>query len=110
MNPILELKGGMRPVKNEGGGGGVSFPKDFSFDVSKLEWLIDRLEQVHKYWSVSRGIDKALVNIHYKRVVPKTGRVSVLFKERGKSQAETIRGGRFETCQDDNGQSYHRHA
>lgn len=109
MNPILELKGGMRPVKNEGGGGGVSFPKDFSFDVSKLEWLIDRLEQVHKYWSVSRGIDKALVNIHYKRVVPKTGRVSVLFKERGKTQAETIRGGRFETFQDDEGHFCHRH-
>ena len=109
MNPILELKGGMRPVKNEGGGGGVSFPKDFSFDVSKLEWLIDRLEQVHKYWSVSRGIDKALVNIHYKRVVPKTGRVSVLFKERGKTQAETIRGGHFEIFHDDEGHSCHRH-
>lgn len=109
MNPILELKGGMRPVRNPNGGGGVSFSKDFSFGVSKLERLIDRLKRVHKYWSVSRGIDKALVNIHYKRVVPKTGRVSVLFKERGKTQAETIRGGRFETCQDDNGQSYHRH-
>lgn len=109
MNPILELKGGMRPVKNPNGGGGVSFPKDFSFVVSKLERLIERLELVRKYWSVSRGIDKALVNIHYKRVVPKTGRVSVLLKERGKTQAETIRGGRFETCQDDNGQSYHRH-
>ena len=109
MNPILELKGGMRPVKNPNGGGGVSFPKDFSFVVSKLERLIERLELVRKYWSVSRGIDKALVNIHYKRVVPKTGRVSVLFKERDKTQAETIRGGRFETCQDDNGQSYHRH-
>lgn len=109
MNPILELKGGMRPVRNPNGGGGVSFSKDFSFGVSKLERLIDRLEQVHKYWSVSRGIDKALVNIHYKRVVPKTGRVSVLFEEKGKTQAETIRGGRFETCQDDNGQSYHRH-
>lgn len=109
MNPILELKGGMRPVKNENSGGGVSFPKDFSFSVSKLEWLIDRLKSVQKYWSVDRGIDKALVNVHYKRVVPKTGRITVLLKERGKTQAETIRGGRFEPIQDDNGYSYHRH-
>ena len=109
MNPILELKGGMRPVKNENGGGGVSFAKDFSFAVSKLEWLIGRLVSVQKYWSVDRGIDKALVNVHYKRVVPKTGRIAVLFKEQGKSQTETIRGGRFELVQDDNGHSYHRH-
>lgn len=109
MNPLLELKGGMRPVKNENGGGGVSFAKDFSFSVSMLEWLIGRLASVQKYWSADRGIDKALVNVHYKRVVPKTGRITVLLKERGKSQAETIRGGRFELVQDGNGHSYHRH-
>lgn len=109
MNPILELKGGMRPVKNENGGGGVNFAKDFTFEVTKLEWLIGRLAKVRDYWTESRGVDKALVNIHYKRVVPKTGRISVLFKERGKSQADTIRGGRFESQQDDNGHPYHRH-
>lgn len=109
MNPILELKGGMRPVKNENGGGGVSFPKDFSFSVAKLKWLIDRLKVVQKYWSIDRGIEKALVNVHYKRVVPKTGRVAVLFKERGRNQVETIRGGRFELVQDNDGRPYHRH-
>ena len=54
--PILELKGGMRPVKNEGGGGGVSFPKKFHFNVSAVDWLIERLTEVHQYWSVDRGI------------------------------------------------------
>ena len=65
MNPILELKGGMRPVKNEGGGGGVSFPKDFRFHVSAVDRLIARLTKVHQYWSsADRGIAKALVNVH----------------------------------------------
>ena len=62
--PILELKGGMRPVKNEGGGGGVSFPKNFHFNVSAVDRLIKRLTEVHQYWSVDRGIAKALVNVH----------------------------------------------
>ena len=109
MNPILELKGGMRPVKNEGGAGGVSFPKDFHFHVSAVDRLIERLTEVHRYWSsVDRGIAKALVNVHYKRVVPKTGRISVLLAEKGCSQAETIRGAKFETLYDD-GKAYHRH-
>ena len=107
--PILELKGGMRPVKNEGGGGGVSFPKKFHFNVSVVDWLIERLTEVHQYWSVDRGIAKALVNVHYKRVVPKTGRISALLAENGHNQAETIRGARFETLLDDNGEPYHRH-
>ena len=109
MNPILELKGGMRPVKNEGGGGGVSFPKDFHFHVSAVDRLIERLTEVHQYWSsADRGISKALVNVHYKRVVPKTGRISVLLAEKVCSQAETIRGAKFETLYDD-GKAYHRH-
>lgn len=107
--PILELKGGMRPVKNEGGGGGVSFPKKFHFNVSAVDWLIERLTEVHQYWSVDRGIAKALVNVHYKRVVPKTGRISELLAENGHAQAETICGARFETLYDDNGDPYHRH-
>ena len=108
--PILELKGGMRPVRNEGGGGGVSFPKDFHFHVSAVDRLIERLTEVQQYWSsVDRGIAKALVNVHYKRVVPKTGRISVLLAEKGCSQAETIRGAKFETLHDDNGNPYHRH-
>ena len=49
MNPILELKGGMRPMKNEGGGGGVSFPKDFHFHVSAVDQLIARLREVRRY-------------------------------------------------------------
>lgn len=109
MNPILELKGGMRPVTNKNKGGGFTFDKNFFLHVSSVGNLINSLKDVYTYWSTNRGIAKALVNVHYKRVVPKTRRISILLSEKGVSQVETVRGAKFEIAYDSTGNSYHRH-
>lgn len=94
LNEVLNLKGSYSSKNNEQKGGAVNLVKGGDFEVSKFLVLIEQLKQIYEEWSKIDLISGLLINVQYKRVIPKSSRVQVLLNQKGRSDS-TIVGARF---------------
>ena len=98
MNNLLQLTGQFHMNSNSGRGFHPSIGKNV-IAWEFLEKLYDELTIIHDFWEKNRQLGGALFSVHYKRVVPKTKRVTKLLTGKNASVNDTIVGAKF----DDNG-------
>lgn len=90
MNNILQLKGEFEYKKNPNKPGLPNMPKGGSIDYDHIIKLEKELCSIYNRWLNDSTINGALVSVHYKRIVAKSNRISVLLKGNG-----TIVGAKF---------------
>jgi hypothetical protein len=95
MHKLLQLKGTFFAKKAEGPRF-FPYPKDLYVTSAAMDRLLSQLIRIQKYWDVDKLIGGALVSVHYKRIVPKSARLSVLLAEKGKKPDDSVRGAKFE--------------
>lgn len=108
MNDLLQLKGDFERRKNNSSD---TFPmpsikKQDVLTADKIDRLKISLESVRDYWSQHQELGGALVNVTYRRVIPKSSRIAKLF---GAKSAMTICGSKFKSKRLDDGQVVYRH-
>lgn len=64
-------------------------------EYDKLIVFIEELERIKEYWLENKFVNGALVGIYYDSIVPKSGRVQLLFKKGYKESSEGIVGAKF---------------
>ncbi len=96
MNDVLELKGTFEPGKFTGRVGAPSLPKGKIVESKHIKYLIKQLNEVNEFWRENQSIGGALLNVYYSSVVAKSNRVKALFKEKGHSSNDSIRGAKFD--------------
>lgn len=96
MNDILVLKGQLQSRKHPGGGGLV-YKKTIRISAAFVRRLRKQLEDIRDLFRNENLINGVMVDVHYKRVVPKSSRITSLLTD-GKpgGAARSIRGARFE--------------
>ena len=94
MHDILLLKGDFDKRSNQTGDGfpKPSIKKNYKETAGRVSELADALQKVCEYWSQHKELNGALVNVIYKRVIPKSSRISQLFL---KKSIASIRGSKF---------------
>ena len=108
MNELLELKGAFEHRGNSRSFGKPSFPVDFRISSKQLDSLRNQLARIHSEWASNNTIGGALVSVHYKRVVPKSLRISHLLSV-PKNEPDPIRGARFDFVKTQNGELIPKH-
>lgn len=96
MNNVLQLKGPFQGRKHPRAVVIPTLPKGDEVSVEHLKRLTQQLEDILKFWRNDTYIDGALISVHYKRIVPKSRRISYLFQGEGKKADECVCGARFE--------------
>lgn len=96
MNKVLQLKGPFQGRKHPRAVVVPNLPKGETVKAEKLTRLEQQLEEALRFWETDEIIDGALITAHYKRIVPKTRRISYLFQGEGKKIDECVCGARFE--------------
>ena len=92
MNNVLQLKG---PFQGRRHPRAVVIPTLKKSDVVKAEnirRMAAQLEDALEFWNKDNYINGALISAHYKRIVPKTRRISYLFNGGGKTTADCVCG------------------
>ena len=97
MNPVLQLKGTLHPRKNSQHPGPPILPSGRRVEASHIASLQTELTDILRYWENNPTIGGGLVDVHYRRVVPKSCRVSIFLAEGRKNPAGSIRGAKFES-------------
>lgn len=97
MNPVLQLKGPLQSRKSTQRFGPPSLPAGCRITSQHLSALREELAEIIRYWETNPTIGGALVNVHYRRVVPKSSRLSILLAEGKKNPAASICGAKFES-------------
>lgn len=100
MNNIIYIDGLIGSSINENGGGGVRLDKDGYVSTQKIERLRNAIVSTIETWNKQKTFCKPIVSIKYIRVVPKSLRMSELFKTKGESIERTIVGASF--CSSEN--------
>ena len=96
MNPILQLKGRFEQRANPNKPGKLELPKNSVIQAAHIRRLQKQLQDILIYWKQHTEINGALVSVHYKRVVAKSNRLSVLLSYPGHQATDSIRGAKFE--------------
>ena len=96
MNNILQLKGTFQQRPSGGRPGYPNIPKNSIPVTSKhLKKLLEKLEQLRKYWVENKVIDGALIDVHYTKIVAKSNRVGSFFSSGQLSANSSVVGARF---------------
>lgn len=96
MNPVLQLKGPLQSRKNPQRPGPLALPSRCHVVADHIESLRNNLADILRYWEDNPKIGGALVDVHYRRVVPKSSRISIILAEGKKNPCLSIRGAKFE--------------
>lgn len=99
-NPVLQLRGSFSQKRNTSRPGPPSLPANKEISSDEVRTLAESLGKVKEYWD-SYSFDykplcKPLVAVHYKRIIPKSGRIQRLLSEPGSTSNSTIVGARYE--------------
>lgn len=96
MNHVLQLKGTFNKRKHPRAVVVSTLPSGRQVTSSELKRLESQLKKVLESWVKDNLIGGALVSVHYKRIVPKSRRISYLFKYQSAEPGDCICGARFE--------------
>ena len=104
MNDLIQLKQKLIQKPNTSGGGPNKLTYDQVVITNDLENLKNDFKNLYDFWKDEKIIDGTLINVHYKRVVPKSKRIGyILFSNQNANS--TIRGAKFNY--DENGDPKH---
>ncbi len=104
MNDLIQLKQKLIQKPNTSGGGPNKLTSDQVVVTNDLEKLKKDFQCLYDFWKEEKVIDGTLINVHYKRVVPKSKRIGhILFSNQNANS--TIRGAKFNY--DENGDPKH---
>ncbi len=97
MHDLIQLKCDFERRSNRTGDGFPmpSMKKDALVKASHVKNLVEALREVYDYWADHVELNGALVNVVYKRVIPKSSRISTLFSLGSTRVEDTIRGSKF---------------
>ena len=109
MNNLLQLKGRFDKRNNESNFGQTKLPANQKVNIAHIEELIKQLNDVRKYWSNKMDIGGTIVSVHYIRVVAKSNRLKSLLGDKGTKPADSIRGAKFVTEENEYGKMVHKH-
>lgn len=98
MNNLLQLTGQFHLNANSGRGFHPNIGKNI-ITWHNMSEFAKQLTEICDYWKKENLLAGALFSVHYKRVVPKTKRISYLLKQKKIEANDTIVGAKF----DDNG-------
>lgn len=97
MNNLLELKKNFFSMPNTGGGfGEITLPPNSTVTLEHLAKLRDELSQICAFWSHEHLLEGALISVHYRRVIPKSRRVSRLLGVSENAAFNSVRGVKLE--------------
>ena len=95
MNNVLSFGGGpIFGAKNSGGYQGPRIPSNSIVSVKKIDILISQIKEIVEEWDTSFFLDP-VVSIKYSRVIPKSLRMSQLFKTKGQDINDFIIGSSY---------------
>lgn len=109
MNPILQLKGRLNQRANPNRPGKLELPKNSFVKATHIRRLQKQLQDIWIYWKQHTEINGALVSVHYKRVVAKSNRLSILLSYPGHQATDSIRGAKFEWETNQSGEKIQKH-
>ena len=108
MNKLLQLKGRFDKRGNDSMGP-MGLPAHKKVTSYKIEKLIGQLANVKEYWQNKDEIGGIIVSVHYIRVVAKSNRLKFLLGDVGKKPTDSIKGAKFVTGEDEDGNIIHKH-
>lgn len=94
MNPILQLKGSFESKKRNIKFA-ITIPENEKYDISHVKNILKQLEDAKMYWKDNKYSIPPLLDIHYKKIIAKSQRLSKLFYFDGKSPNSYIVGSRY---------------
>ena len=99
MNSLIQLSGKLTRRQNPSKGGGNDIPKNTKVDAKDIEEIIKKYEKQYEFWMKNNElINGALVNIEYKRIIPKSRRIKlILFEREDSKNYRFIRGAKYNT-------------
>lgn len=97
MNNIICISGLINSSINENSGGGYRMDKNGTVTCEKIEKLKQSIESTINTWKKLDTFTDPIVSIRYRRIVPKSLRMSRLFKVKGIPVEKTIVGASFDT-------------
>lgn len=109
MNPILQLKGRFEQRANPNKPRNPELPKNSVVEASHARRLQKQLQDILAYWNKHTEINGALISVHYKHVVAKSNRLSVLLSYPGHQATDSIRGAKFSWGQNPDGKAVQKH-
>lgn len=95
MNSLIQLKGTLNEKKSLGKPGPASIPKTSHVSIDDIERLISNLEELYTKWEKDNLLGGALVSVFYKRIVPKSKRITTLLSSKSEPSNESIVGAKF---------------
>ena len=95
MNKIISISGRVNGSPNTAGGGGSRIDKNGYVSSTTARNLKVTIQQTIEDWNKHEAFSNPVVSVRYKRVMPKSLRMSELLKEKGKSVDRTIVGAFF---------------
>ncbi len=90
LNNLLELKGRFESKPNPKRPSNRNLPKNSKVELQDVIRLRDELEKIYNYWLSEKRIGGALISAHYKNIVAKSNRLSLLLNGN-----DSIVGARF---------------
>lgn len=95
MNNLIQLKGRLTQKPNTSGGGPNKLTANQIVKTADLSELKKNLEELYEFWKQQNIIDGTLINVCYKRVVPKSKRIAYILFNSEKVN-NTIKGAKFD--------------
>lgn len=96
MNSILQIRQRLEQKPHGAGGGGRNIHASAKpVTAEHLELLARQLGSIQDWWAQNTLLPGAIIDIEYRTVIPKSGRVQTLLSSTGKKPNDTIVGARF---------------
>lgn len=106
MNNVLQLKGPFQGRRHPRAVVIPTLKKSDEVKAENVRRMAAQLEDAFEFWNKEKYINGALISVHYKRIVPKTRRISYLFNGDGKNTADCVCGAKFENNDGENAGEY----
>ena len=96
MNNLLQLKGRFEQATSRNKPGSPNLPSGASVDYIKLNYLLENLKEIYKYWQKQELLRHgALVSVQYIKIAAKSNRLRFLLGNNSKSPNNSIVGAKF---------------
>lgn len=100
MNKVLSLKGTFQSHKHPRAVVMSNLPANATVSSNQMRRIKTQMQEVHNKWEKDTLLGSCLVSIHYKRIIPKSKRITNIIKEGTIDPNECIVGVRFEDITD----------
>lgn len=97
MNDVLLLKGKFTQKSNSSRPGDPSLPVNTTVTIEHLQYLLDNLYNLERYWTIENIISGALISVVYRTVIAKSRRITQTFSSKQSTANSTIVGAKFIT-------------